>query len=304
MATEESQFTMDQILSGEPVEVPEPAPETEPAPEVEAHEHETAAPQGEAQETAQLEQDGATAAPEGDELPPWLDPEKDPDGASNWRTLRENAKDFRRQAKEQAERAATVQSELEAMRAEVERIRAEAAAPPQPEPAPLPPVEEAPEAHIAALRQEMAAWRTSQLYDKSEILAIQRHGAEKVERAFKRYSALPTNDPLRVQLATSQDPWNLVVSELDRRDVLSEIGEDPSQYRAKVEAEVRAKVEAEIAAKATAEAADGVEKSIRERLPSSMAKVPGSGQNASAKDAWNGPAPIGEVIGGGLDRYS
>lgn len=99
-----------------------------------------------------------------------------------------------------------------------------------------------PEAALAAAQRAAQAAAINTKLETSRFLAEEKFGAEKVQAAYEYFDK---NPHLSGQLLTSPSPFHAAVKEYERHQAMTEIGEDPSAYRARVEAEVRERILAE-----------------------------------------------------------
>ena len=99
-----------------------------------------------------------------------------------------------------------------------------------------------PEAALAAAQRAAQAAAINTKLETSRFLAEEKFGAEKVQAAYEYFDR---NPHLSGQLLTSPSPFHAAVKEYERHQAMTEIGEDPGAYRARVEAEVRERILAE-----------------------------------------------------------
>ena len=99
-----------------------------------------------------------------------------------------------------------------------------------------------PEAALAAAQRAAQAAAINTKLETSRFLAEEKFGAEKVQAAYEFFDK---NPHLSGQLLTSPSPFHAAVKEYERHQAMTEIGEDPGAYRARVEAEVRERILAE-----------------------------------------------------------
>jgi len=86
--------------------------------------------------------------------------------------------------------------------------------------------------------------------NNSEMLLRDKIGDDKVTEYVQEFQQLAQRDPtLFGKLYAQTNPYGWMTREVDRQRVLRDVGDDPSAYRSKIEAEARAKWEAEAAAK-------------------------------------------------------
>jgi hypothetical protein len=206
---------------------PPAAPEAPPA---------AATPQPEAKPPA--ESKAATATPEDDAEPPQpLDGEPV--------IGRRAFEDERRKRQDWKEKAARLEGELAAMKRQQEE-----AARPQPQPMPpLAPIDPSqdPMGFTVRIQQVMLNERLN----NSEMLLRDKIGDEKVTEYVQEFQQLAQRDPtLFGKLYSQTNPYGWMQREVERQRVLRDVGDDPSAYRSKIEAEARAKWEAEAATRA------------------------------------------------------
>lgn len=265
---------------------------------------ETEAPDTETATTAGVDAD----EDDGDELPAFMTPEyleKHPKDAENWRALKEQRNDFRSGLKQAQEFMSSRDAEVKTLHAELAAIKAaQAQAARAPAAPPADPIEN-PEEFRAQVEQRVSNEVAAVRFDMSEQLATTKHGQEKVDEAFARYEKAIASDPtLGQMIQNSPDPWGTMIAEMDRRALLSEMGNDPAAYRNRLESEALEKARAQVTAELEAGKAEAVERALEQRrsIPSSIATAPGSGRDASAGMQWNGPEPLSAALGSALDN--
>jgi hypothetical protein len=100
--------------------------------------------------------------------------------------------------------------------------------------------------HLDPVRKEIRD--TVEFY--SERDAVREHGREKVEAAFAAMTQAAQRDPeIRAavgRLTTSRDPYGDVMAWHAKQSVISEVGNDPAAYKAKLREELKAEILAEI----------------------------------------------------------
>lgn len=117
----------------------------------------------------------------------------------------------------------------------------------------------------------------------SEAMARRVHGQDVVDKAFDRFQKAVEKDPTLYQRVMSQpDPWDSVVREAKRMELLEEVGDDPAAYRKKIEAEIRATLTADPTTPA------------RPALPQSLAGARSSA--ARTAPGFNGPPPLSSLF--------
>ena len=95
-------------------------------------------------------------------------------------------------------------------------------------------------------RINQALW--NERLNTSELVARNTHGDAKVDEAREAFLAAAQKNPaLQMELRGSRHPYDFVVSWHKRTRALSEIGDDPDAYRAKLQEEIRQQVLAEFA---------------------------------------------------------
>jgi hypothetical protein len=99
-----------------------------------------------------------------------------------------------------------------------------------------------PEAALAAAQRAAQAAAINTKLETSRFLAEEKFGAEKVQAAYEFFDR---NPHLSGQLLTSPSPVHAAVKEFEKHQAMTEIGQDPSAYRARVEAEIRERILAE-----------------------------------------------------------
>lgn len=103
---------------------------------------------------------------------------------------------------------------------------------------------EDPEAAFHKMQQTAQAIATNTKLETSRFLAERDHGAEEVAAAYKFFDENPA---LSQQLLTSPSPFHEAVKVYQKHKAMTEIGDDPAAYRARVEAEIRERIVAEMA---------------------------------------------------------
>jgi hypothetical protein len=222
---------LDSFLASEAQEATrEPAPQAAP-------EAPPAAPEPKADAKPQGEPKAATATPEDDAEPPQpLDGEPV--------IPRRAYEDERRKRQDWKEKAARYEGELAAIRKQLEEVQ-------RPQPQPMPPLapidpSQDPTGFTVRIQQVMLNERLN----NSEMLLRDKIGDDKVTEYVQEFQQLAQRDPtLFGKLYSQTNPYGWMQREVERQRVLRDVGDDPSAYRSKIEAEARAKWEAEAAAK-------------------------------------------------------
>lgn len=127
--------------------------------------------------------------------------------------------------------------------------------------------------------------------ETSFMLAEDKFGTEKLAAANEELGRLmKANDPsvaaLAQQMKTSTHPYRDLVSWHERRQAMSEIGDDPGAFRDKERERIRAELMAELGIEQP-EPVNGQQPSITKpqlKLPQSLSKLPGSGNGSGAAD--------------------
>jgi hypothetical protein len=148
--------------------------------------------------------------------------------------------DERRKRQDWKERAARLEGELTAIR----RQQEEARQPPPEQMPPLQPIDPAqdPVGFTARLQQVLLNERLN----NSEERIREKIGDEKLNEYVNEFKQLAQRDQtLFGKLYSQTNPYAWMTREVDRLRHLREVGDDPSAYRARIEAEARAKWEAE-----------------------------------------------------------
>ena len=159
----------------------------------------------------------------------------------------------------------------------------QAANQPKPEsPPPLPDPELEPELH-AQVQYQMSQMTDMRL-NMSEEMTRMTLGDEVVDAAFEAFKP-NLGTPIHDQIMTARNPYKAMVDWHKQQQVISEIGDDPAAYRARLKAELRAEVEAQVAV----EQVKGV------KPPPSLATQSNLGVRAGP--AWSGPASLTDLIG-------
>lgn len=199
---------------------------------------------------------------------------------------------------------AKVNREAAALRQENERLRTSA---PQPQrqqheqrgPAIPDPIEDPQGYHEAItghFNRQLADFQLQTTLTLSERFARSQHGNETFEetRAW-----LTTRPDLEDYFTRQPDPWGAAISHFTRERLAEEIGDDPSAYRAKIEAEIRAKVEAEFQER---QGASGMTAQTQQQQHRAAPPAPAStARSAAPRDPsgrFTGPAPLGDIFAG------
>jgi hypothetical protein len=198
--------------------------------------------------------------------------------------------DERRKRQDWKEKAARLEGELAAYKAQQEQARQ-----PQPEQMPpLAPIDPAqdPVGFTARLQQVLLNERLN----NSEERLREKIGDEKLNEYVNEFKQLAQRDQtLFGKLYSQTNPYAWMTREVDRLRHLREVGDDPSAYRARIEAEARAKWEQEQTAKLPAPSpAAGLQ-------PSLATARSVAGRTAST---WTGEPSLEEVLAPVQNRRS
>jgi hypothetical protein len=133
---------------------------------------------------------------------------------------------------DEREKRQAAQRELQDLRRKMQEIEAAKA--------PKPDFFENPEQALAQERAQFQFMLWNERLNMSEAITRQAHGDEAVEEATAAYQAAMRDNPtLEAELKRERNPYGYVVKWHQRQKMLSEIGDDPSSYRAKLETEIR-----------------------------------------------------------------
>lgn len=163
--------------------------------------------------------------------------------------------------------------------AEIDQIKAMLAAQ-QPQPK-RPDLLDDPDGFANSVEQRLAGIQANFYAELSEREARREHGAEFVDAAFQAASDKGMID----QFKGRKDPWGDLARWHKAQQALSQIGDDPAAFKARLEAEIRAQVMAEVAAQSV-------------KIPAvspSLAGQPNLGSRAAPE--WGGPTPLDEILG-------
>jgi hypothetical protein len=249
----------------------------------EAPEPRQEAPEPKAESKAQPEPKAAEKPPEDDAEPPQpLDGEPV--------IPRRAYEDERRKRQDWKERAARLEGELTAIR----RQQEEARQPPPEQMPPLQPIDPAqdPVGFTARLQQVLLNERLN----NSEERIREKIGDEKLNEYVNEFKQLAQRDQtLFGKLYSQTNPYAWMTREVDRLRHLREVGDDPSAYRARIEAEARAKWEAE------AKAAPPPPSPAANMQPSLATARSVAGRTAST---WTGEPSLEDVLAPVQNRRS
>lgn len=207
----------------------------------------------------------------------------------------------RNKAKEEKARADALERQVQQLSAQMQAFMAGAQPkPPQAEPAPVPEIWDDPNSFVQHnIRQALDPVR-EQLMFNARLVAASVHGKDTVEQAVQAFDAAISSraiDPVEYQrIMASPNPFHEAVAWHKRQSVLSEIGEDPDAYKARLAEEIRAQVLAELQGQ---QPQTGQQPSPG--LPATMPSNLANARSASPRSgpAWSGPAPLNDIFSRG-----
>lgn len=180
---------------------------------------------------------------------------------------------------DEREKRQAAQRDLEDLRRKMQEI--EAAKQPKPD------FFENPEQALAQERAHFQQMLWNERLNMSEAVARQAHGEGTVDTAVEAFqSAAKDNPTLAMELQRQANPYGFVMKWHQRQQVLSEIGDDPASYRARIEAEVRERILAEAQQQTPASPPKPA------APPRSLASAPAVGANETPPD------PFAKMFGG------
>jgi hypothetical protein len=122
----------------------------------------------------------------------------------------------------------------------------------------------------------------------SQMMAVEKHGSEKVEAAYQALANAIGSDP-QVQEAyrrimAAPHPYGELLAWHEQQQVLSEIGSDPRAYREKLRAELLAELQS------------GVPRATHSPgpMPSNFAQGRSAGPRSGV--TWSGPQPLSAIM--------
>lgn len=187
---------------------------------------------------------------------------------------------------------AAEQARAELLAKQLEDAKRPPPAPPPPAPVMQPPPDfhSDPQGYIQHVQMQNQQILLNERLNMSEAMLRDKIGDEKVTEYVNEFRQFASKDPtLWPKLYQQPTPYQWLTKEIDRLRLHSEIGDDPSAYRAKLLAEERAKWEAE-----RAQAAPVV--SPAANLPPSLATARSvAGRTAPA---WTGEPSLEDVVRG------
>lgn len=180
---------------------------------------------------------------------------------------------------DEREKRQSAQREAEELRRKLQEF--EAAKQPKPD------FFENPEQALAQERAQMQHMLWNERLNMSEAIARQAHGDAMVDGAAQAFQeAARQNQALAMEFSRQPNPYSFVVKWHQRQQVLSEIGDDPAAYKARIEAEIRERIMAEAQQQAPASPPKPA------APPRSLASAPSAGANETPPD------PFEKMFGG------
>lgn len=170
---------------------------------------------------------------------------------------------------DEREKRQAAQRELDDLRRKLQDI--EAAKQPKPD------FFENPEQALAQERAHFQQMLWNERLNMSEAVARQAHGDGTVDAAVEAFqSAARDNPTMAMELQRQANPYGFVLKWHQRQQLLSEIGEDPAAYRARIEAEIMERLQQQAPASPPKPAAP----------PRSLASAPSAGANETPPDPF------------------
>jgi hypothetical protein len=195
------------------------------------------------------------------------------------------------------EKARQARDEAETLRRELAEIRGQVSVLTQQRQQPQTPVEKAkpksfwenPDEFLSERLAPVQQTVQQQRFEMSRMLAEEKLGADVVKAADDALGELiKANDPavaaLQAQIANSRHPYADLVAWHNKRQAMSEIGEDPAAYRERVRAELMAELGVEAQPATPLTPASSTPTKPLTKLPQSLSKLPGAGNGNGAVD--------------------
>lgn len=273
--------TLDEIMSGRGEAMAEPAPTNEEA-------------------TTEINQEAAPEpqAPEGtqDEAP-------EPEGQSGQSVPLARLEQERSKVKRYTEQVAEFQKRLDDVPTQISAAVQQAMqsiAPliqaqqqpraPQP-PAPAPDLYEDPTGFVQHQIEPLAQGQQAMREQFSQMLAIEKYGAESVQKAYATFAQAMQTDPAAKfeyqRIMASPHPYGELVSWHKKHETLSRLGPDPDAY-------INQEVERRLAERTQAQQPQPVAAQPAPQLPSSFAQARNPGPRGVPQ--WSGPKPLSEIM--------
>lgn len=165
---------------------------------------------------------------------------------------------------------------------------------PKQEEAPKPPAPdfwEDPDSYVTSKLTPVQRQLVQQREQFSQLLAVEKHGAEKVSTAFAALKSAMERDPQSradyQRIMNSQHPYGELVAWHERKAAMAEIGDDPASYRERLKAEILAEMQQQQGTPAAAPSAQPV-------MPSNLAGARNVGSRSGP--AWSGPQSLNDIF--------
>jgi hypothetical protein len=169
--------------------------------------------------------------------------------------------DERRKRNDWKEKAARLEGELAAYKRQQEEAQRPQPQPVYQQPAPDPAAD--PYGYARYVNLQNAQQQLNHQLNTSEMLLREKIGDDKVTEYVNEFKQLAARDQsLYPKLYSQPHPYAWMQREVERQRVLRDVGDDPSAYRSRIEAEARAKWEAEAKAAVPVSPAAGQQPSL------------------------------------------
>ena len=127
----------------------------------------------------------------------------------------------------------------------------------------------------------------------SELLAIEKHGAEVVDAAYAAVKAHPTAGAIAQAMLKTRHPFGAMVEWHKRSQAQAEIGNDPEAYKAKLRDELKAEILAELnGGNQQRQAKPGQQAAVV--MPTDLAGARNVGSRSGP--AWGGPQSLTDIF--------
>lgn len=199
----------------------------------------------------------------------------------------------REKARAARDEAETLRRQMSELQGQVKLLNDRGTQPATPKEQPKPKAFwEDPDAFFAERAAPLQQSIQQQKFEMSRMMAEDRLGADVVKAADDALGELiMANDPavlaIQQRVMNSRHPYAELVKWHESHKAMADIGNDPTSYRSRVEAEVRAAVMAEYGIEQSAAQPAVTTPSTTKpltKLPQSLSKIPGSGNGAGAVD--------------------
>ena len=149
---------------------------------------------------------------------------------------------------------------------------------------------------LKPILDELRGGQTGQREQVSRMMAEDKFGAEAVNEAYSWLQSRVTREPQAAQwdwqrIMSSPHPYGELVRAYRQSQALSEIGDDPAAYRAKIEADILEKIKAGEMPQAAKANGQGAAATV---LPSNLADARNAG--ARTGPAWAGPPSLQDIF--------